>query len=124
MVFFYKLEMSFICILLCIFMLCTTYFHFEIFRNENIFDLQASLFFLCFGLLLPFLFKQVGLNLKNLFTIALSTFFIAFCSEIRNEISMVFFCVILLLLLSSFISLRNKFVFVAIAFFYFFTLIF
>lgn len=116
---FYKVGKPIMGAVLCISILLTPFFHFEIFRNENIFALQASVFFMCFGLLLPFLFQQVGLNLKNLGIVSVSSVLIAFCSEIRNEISMVLICVLLLLLLSSFISLRSKFVFVALALIFF-----
>lgn len=105
---FYKVKKPLLGLILCILILATPYFQFEVFRNENIFALQASVFFLIFGLLLPFLFEEIKWQVKVLGGIIISSCIIAFCSEIRNEISVVLTCLLLMVWLSHQTSWKRR----------------
>lgn len=98
---FYLMGKPVMGLLFCIAVLCTPFFHFEVFRQTNIFALQSSVFFTAAGCLLPFLENKLTVNLKNLFILFFSAAVIGLCSEIRNEISVVLACVIVLLLCMS-----------------------
>lgn len=116
---FYKIRRPLIGLLICISILLTPYFHYEVFRNENIFALSASVFFMVTGLLLPFLFTETKTNFTTVLILLLCCIVIAFCSEIRNEISIVFLSLILILILSSYIQWRNKIVLISLALIFF-----
>ncbi len=116
---FYKVHKPLIGLLLCISILLTPYFHYEVFQNENIFALPASVFFMISGLLLPFLFRETKLNFRTIIVLFLSCAIIAFCSEIRNEISVVFLSTVLILILSSYIQWGNKIILISFAVIFF-----
>ncbi|MBL7766932.1 MAG: hypothetical protein JNJ58_12600 [Chitinophagaceae bacterium] len=85
----------------CLLILCTPYYHYEIFRNENIFGLLHSIFYFCIGILLPVLFAPNNPSPKHLALGIPAVLLIAFGSEIRNEISIVLVSVLLLYLLAN-----------------------
>jgi len=98
---FYVSKHPLIGLILCSLILITPYFHYEVFRNENIFALQASVFFIVMGLLLPTLLNPATNLGKSILMVVIASLVLAFCSEIRNEISIVFACLLMMILWSS-----------------------
>ncbi len=116
---FYKVQKPLLGLILCTLIIATPYFQYEVFRNENIFALQASVFFLIFGLLLPLLFQEIKGHGYVLGGIIISSCIIAFCSEIRNEISVVFACLLLMVWLSHQTSWKSRLLMSAMALLFF-----
>ena len=116
---FYVTKHPIIGMILCSLVLITPYFHYEVFRNENIFALQASVFFMVVGLLLPILLNRITNQGKPFLLVILASLVLAFCSEIRNEISVVFACLLLMILLSSWFGTIYKSLLILVAFLFF-----
>ncbi len=110
---FYFVQKPLLGLLLVIMTLCTPYFHFELFRKENIFALQHCVFFIVLGLLLPLLCGK-GSGRQHWVALIAAVVMPGFCSEIRNEISVVMICLVLMVMLAKY-RLRMKFVFLATA---------
>lgn len=85
----------------CLLILCTPYYHYEVFRNQNIFALLHSIFYFSIGILLPVLFATKNPSPKQLALGIPAVLLIAFGSEIRNEISIVLISVLLLYLFAN-----------------------
>ncbi len=86
----------------------TPFYLFEVFDNENIFALQASVFFIILGLHAPLVFgrKQSFISL-SIITL-LSGFLAGFASEVRNEVAIVILTPIIIYLLVKSIRLPAR----------------
>lgn len=115
---FYKIGKPLMGSLLVVALLSTPYFHYEVFQNQNIFALQASIFFCCMGIMLPFYNTQKS-NLKILISISSCALLIAFGSEIRNEISILMLSCVLFILVMQNLRVWNKLIFISVALIFF-----
>ncbi len=100
----WKIKLPLAGLFACLLVLATPYYHYEVFTNQNIFGLMHSTFFMVIGLMLPFLFQNKPTYIQLILSSLLAVCLIAFCSEIRNEISIV---IVSLLLLVAFIPSLN-----------------
>jgi hypothetical protein len=116
---FYLLRKPAMGLIFCAAIICTPYFHFEVFRQTNIFALQSSVFFISAGLLLPFLSGQMKFTFKSMVLVLAASATVAFCSEIRNEISIVMACIGFILVLATDTQWKHKFILIALALFVF-----
>lgn len=95
-------------LLACLLILATPYYHYEVFTNQNIFGLLHCTFFFVFGIMLPFLFKTNHTLIQLYVSSLLAVCLISFCSEIRNEISIVMISLLFLIAYSYSFNLLQK----------------
>jgi len=105
---FHRIGLSMIGFFLVIFINLTPFYLYEVYSNENIFALLASIFLIVLGINLPILFSKKVSYLKLIMLIIISGLGIAFCSEIRNEISIVICSLLAIYILSKSIKLIPK----------------
>lgn len=97
----------------------TPFFLYEIFSNQNIFGVLASVFFMILGLNLPLLFLKSESLIKSLIFVVISGLILGFFSEFRNEISVVLVSLLLICVLSKNVKLKGKIILVLAAMFFF-----
>lgn len=86
----------------------TPFFLYEVYSNENIFGLMGSLFFMILGINAFVLFDKKAPSPYFYLTAILSSFLIAFSSEIRNEISILIVSLLLIYSLATTIRPKHK----------------
>ncbi len=85
----------------------TPFFYYEIYRNQNVFGLLGSGFFMILGLNIQLLYKRIEFR-KVLLPVIISAVFIGFLSEIRNETFILLASLLLILFLSNYTDFKSK----------------
>ena len=76
----------------------TPFFIFEVYVNMNIFGLMGSVLFLCLGLLAPSLLGEKRSFSKMAILVLLAAWVVGVATEMRNEITVVFLSLLLMVL--------------------------
>ncbi len=116
---FWKIGKPFLGLLLWILINSTPFFLFEVYTNENIFGVMASVFFMILGLNIQLLFKKSSNYFRIGVAAIVSGTLIGFFSEFRNEISVVIISLLLIYLLSKHLTVVAKIVLMIITIFFF-----
>ncbi|WP_159092128.1 hypothetical protein [Aquimarina sp. Aq107] len=116
---FWKIKKPLFGFLLCFLINCTPFFLFEVYSNENIFGLMASVFFMIIGLNIHVLFLKSIDYFRLGFIAIISGVILGFFSEFRNEISIVIVSLLLIYLLSKNIKIVPRIVLVITVVFFF-----
>lgn len=98
---FYRINKPVFGALLVLIVSVTPFFVYEVYGNENIFGLLATVFLICLSLNLPVLFNKTSNLQKTIAAALISGVFIGFFSEFRNELSILFFSILLIYLFAN-----------------------
>lgn len=116
---FRRINFAIIGSILVLILNSTPFFLYEVYQNQNIFALLGSTFFIILGLNIQILFKENNSFFKTLMFGVFSSLLIAFFTEIRNEVSIVFLSFLLIYLLSTKLNYKRKIIFSIIFIFIF-----